>query len=391
MADFEHSQKVFATIDDDALADISAGLGEPVRIAPWNTSAAFDNVRHFANGIGDWNPLWVDKDYGRQSVHHVNLAPPTFLNSLDGPVFTGAPGLASFRVGSDWNFYDWVRVDDQLCAEAWMESAEIAQRRHGDRGIKTISLTKYYRLRESGRELVAEHRAHGWRIPPRGADDALNIKPRAIYHYTDEELADIEHAVLEIKRRGEETRWWDDVAVGDDIGQVVKGPYTRMSMLCWYAGAPGSPGYVAHDLWWRYRWLAEHDPQSLPSNGMPPEYFLGSGVTSLGHHNADVAIQVGMPGVYDNGNQRVAMVAHLLTNWMGDEGFISKLSVGVRRPVIEGDTVWIRGKVDGSAGIIGANRRALGPTGQVSVSIEGTNQLGQTVVEGSAAIELSRR
>ena len=36
--------------------------------------------------------------------------------------------------------------------------------------------------------------------------------------------------------RGAETRWWEDVAEGDAVGPMVKGPLTVTDMVCWHAG-----------------------------------------------------------------------------------------------------------------------------------------------------------
>ena len=38
------------------------------------------------------------------------------------------------------------------------------------------------------------------------------------------------------ERRGAEPRFWEDVAVGDEIGPMVKGPLTVTDMVCWHVG-----------------------------------------------------------------------------------------------------------------------------------------------------------
>ena len=37
-------------------------------------------------------------------------------------------------------------------------------------------------------------------------------------------------------RRGADTRWWEDVAEGDSVGPMVKGPLTVTDMVCWHVG-----------------------------------------------------------------------------------------------------------------------------------------------------------
>ncbi|MFC1962342.1 acyl dehydratase, partial [Chloroflexota bacterium] len=43
--------------------------------------------------------------------------------------------------------------------------------------------------------------------------------------------------------------------------------------------------------------------------------------------------------------QRSAWSANYFTNWMGDDAFLKKLHVQIRKPNFVGDTTWFRGKV----------------------------------------------
>ncbi|MEZ5134631.1 MAG: hypothetical protein R2699_06125 [Acidimicrobiales bacterium] len=38
------------------------------------------------------------------------------------------------------------------------------------------------------------------------------------------------------RRRGAEPRWFEDVAVGDELGPIVKGPLRVTDMVCWHVG-----------------------------------------------------------------------------------------------------------------------------------------------------------
>jgi hypothetical protein len=58
-----------------------------------------------------------------------------------------------------------------------------------------------------------------------------------------------------------------------------------------------------------------------------------------------MAKEVGMPGVYDVGLQRIPWHAHLMTNWIGDDGFLRKLYAQLRRPNVVGDVTTLTGKV----------------------------------------------
>ena len=49
---------------------------------PWVRDVTRDAVRHFAWGIGDNNPLWLQPEYARESPYQDLLAPPSFLYAL---------------------------------------------------------------------------------------------------------------------------------------------------------------------------------------------------------------------------------------------------------------------------------------------------------------------
>ena len=58
-------QQRFSLITDKSFADLRKLVGVPIEdsIEPWCYEATRDNIRHWAHGIGDDNPLWCDPDY----------------------------------------------------------------------------------------------------------------------------------------------------------------------------------------------------------------------------------------------------------------------------------------------------------------------------------------
>ena len=81
-----------------------------------------------------------------------------------------------------------------------------------------------------------------------------------------------------------------------------------------------------------------------------------------------------------NAGARVAWLGHVVTNWMGNAGFLRRLNVMVLRHNLIGDTTWCRGRVTGkSAG------------GVVSLALDGTNQRGEVIASGMAEVVLPAR
>ena len=57
-----------------------------------------------------------------------------------------------------------------------------------------------------------------------------------------------------------------------------------------------------------------------------------------GHYDWDTAKNRGLPAPFDVGCMRAVMTSHLLSNWMGDDGFIRRVDVQFRKPNFWGTT-----------------------------------------------------
>ena len=105
----------FPTITPDALAALRARLGQPVRRPePYIETATRDAIRHWAHGIGDRNPFWLD----------AGIAPPTILFAMDRIVsgyVGGLPGVHAMWAGADWRWHRPVRRNDEISTEAWLQ------------------------------------------------------------------------------------------------------------------------------------------------------------------------------------------------------------------------------------------------------------------------------
>ncbi len=114
-----------------------------------------------------------------------------------------------------------------------------------------------------------------------------------------------------------------------------------------------------------------------PSTGIPMH-------PAAGHFDAEIAQEVGMPGAYDQGWQRMNWAGHLLTNWAGDMGFVRKLAGRVNKPNLVGDLTKLTGRVVD---------KFRDDAGRARVRIEwwGTNQRGEQNCDGTAEVELPSR
>jgi acyl dehydratase len=362
-----------ADIDEPGYAAVAALEGSAIRVEQWNHEATWDSVRHYAWGLGDDNPLFCDPGYADATPYGALIAPPTFLyTAFDGAVGAGLPGVQPIYAGTNWRFHRRVRRGDRIQASAAF--GPVRRLRGGTAPDMAIQSALCRYTDQDGR-LIAEADARTFRVPRRRASAGLAYEPRPAHSFTSAEIDDIrDEAASEFRRGSGELA---GLRAGDVLPAVVKGPIGRIDMTAYYAGCPGSPGYKSCELAAKYRTWAFTDPGRLPSN-YDPSYFGERVLPSIGHQDHAAAHELGMPGAYNNGPQRVGWFAHCLTNWMGDGAFLAALDVRLRRPEIFGDVIRISGTVTAVDGDAGSPR--------FRVALHADNQLGERTADGVAEV-----
>jgi len=368
LRDFQAVQEANALIDEfierTRLLD-----GETVsERAPWNRHVTADSIRHFAFGISDDNPLWIDPDYARRGRYERLAAPPAYLCSVLYPMLHGAPMLAplsSLIGGLEYQYMMPVLEGDRIEAVATQTGSYEKKSSSGRRLIFIISKVIYTNQRD---EIAGV--AIGTMIRATQVGEEL-LYDQPLHRYTDEELDRIGAAIRQEKRTGAAELCRADIQVGQRIPEIVRGPLTIGDMVCWQAAI--GPSYRAGALGYLDCLKAPHTAVRNPVTGWPVKY-------SQQHEDAHLAAQRGMPGPFDNGVMRFAWISPLLTNWIGDEGDVRRLSVQVRKPHIYGDTVWYSGKVVGKS----EDRDGC----LVTIALQGVNQLGFVTTTGDAEVLL---
>jgi acyl dehydratase len=355
----------FPVITDEGLAALRAFLGKTVRRPePYIEVATRDAIRHWAHGIGDRNPLWAAQ----------GIAPPTILFAMDRIVsgyVGGLPGVHAMYGGTDFRWQRPIHEGDRVVGESMLLDLEEKPSAFARRAIKQVYRTTF--TNQSG-ALVAEADSWCFRTERDTARErrkyALLPPPR----YGPDELEAIQRAYREESIRGSTPRLWEDTEVGEALPEVVKGPLTVTSVIAFVQGW-GSLYVRAHglafDLFDRHPALAIPNSFGVPE---PPERV---------HWDEALARAVGVPGAYDYGPERVAWLGHLVTNWMGDAGFLKRLNVQVRRHNLLGDTAWCRGTVTGKS--------RVGLVDEVTLDLSAVNQRGETIAQGQAVVALPRR
>ena len=370
----------FPKITEEALDDLRGRLGVKIEdtLEPWCHEATRDNIRHFAHGVGDDNPLWCDPDYAAKSALGGIVALPSFLFStsriISGYV-GGLSGVHAMWAGADWTWHRWVRRNEEITTEAWLADLIEHQTQFAGRAFQQVYHVNFF---GKDGDLVAEADSWCFRTDRDIAREegtkykALKDKPQRVY--TEEELDRVYKLYAEEEIRGAEKRYFEDVAIGDKLPAMGKGPMTVTGFIAFAQGWGGL--YIrANKLNWKQ--FSRHKGLGIPNRfGIPdcPERV---------HWEHDMAAMVGAPGVYDYGPERCSWLMHHITNWMGDDGFLVNAKSKIRRHNPEGDMLFFDAVVK--------DKRVEGARHLVTIEQEARNQDGELSVVGSAVVALPSR
>jgi len=325
-------------VSDEVIARLRALSGTAHPVTQMNETATKDAIRRFADGIGDPNPLWRDESYASLTRYGCVVAPPTFLYAIVSPqsgMIESVPGLVRYDAGCQWEWFRTIKVNDTLTAMNTFEDLVVKKAEPiGQRLYLQSGKIAYFNQRN---ETVGHYR---WSVmrsegghERRGFTSCQTEGPR--YKYTSQELTDIDRGYSEEEVRGPNPRYWEDVEIGEAIRPVVKGPLTHADMVAFVVGT-GMMGQ-AHSLnpamsgklaFWQ-------DPET---NVKEP----GDGIHFVDRIARGIA---GIPFAINFGIQRACWLGHMMTNWMGDEGFLKKLGAQFRKISYLGDTTWCHGKI----------------------------------------------
>jgi acyl dehydratase len=363
-------------ITDQAIADAKAMIGLQLRPeGPYLQDATSDTMRNWCNGIGDLNPLYREIGYGASTRYGTQVGHPMFPMAFGwvGRTRWGLPGVHGFYAGNDWELFRHIRPGDRLTAIERVVGVDVKESQFSGRLVLQYVEACYYNQRS---ELVARALGTCTRHERKAARDAGKYKEIIQHEYTNEEHDRIDQAVLDEPKniRGSAVRYWEDVKEGEELPPVARGPLSLMDTMGFLVGSGRghTHGVVLQ--------AAVKHPGHFFRN---PEAGGGVEYTGIGHHRESVAKEVGVPGTYDYGPQRSSWMASMVTNWMGDAGFLKRVRTEMRRFNIMGDTTWCKGKV--------IRKYVKDKAGLVDIEIAAENQRGEMTTPGIATVQLPSR
>lgn len=374
-------------ITDDAVARYRTRLNVPQGRpqAPHNLQAEADTIRHFTWSYGDDNPLYSDPAYGATSRWGGLIAPPLYLLTMGENEVGRLPaavrassrgalaGVHLFNSGAEFRFYAPIRPGDRL-VEA-MRLVDLEEKESTFAGSRSvISHNEHTYQNAVTRDVVAVRRTwyvHAERAKARETASTREIEAPS---YTAEEIEAVDTAVLLEEPRGRTTRYWDDVQVGEALPTLHKGPFTISDIVCFHIGM-GTGG----EYGWGPLRLGVKRRKKMPAF-YTRDSFGAWDVVQRVHWDEGWARQVGTLRPYDYGMIRQLWLMHVVTDWIGDDGWLAYLRCELRKFNYIGDLTTVSGSVVGKP-----------EPGVVDLTIQCTNQRGEVTAPGSAQVLLPTR
>lgn len=343
-----------------------------------------DLIRQYADTIGDPNPLWHDPSYARNTRWGGIIAPPT-LNRAIAEVMFGVgdmPVIPNFYVfwgGSKHEYFKVIRPGDEFrVTDKYIGITEKTKPGQPYRLFVRYNQRSYINQRDeiacigTGTELITA-------IIP-GEKDTTGERMYAStkrHHFTKEELDLIHRAYdeeLEGKlRRGAEVLYWEDIVEGEELKTLVKGPTDMTDMAsCW--------AIWGLNIGFAVKWRAmRNELEWCPIDPETGEYHHGIDW----HYLDSLAQSRGAPFAVGFGALTEGHIAHLVCNWMGDDGFVKTLDLRHRRPYYVGDMSRVKGKI--------AKKYIESGEHLVDLEVWSETQDGNRTTEGTATVRLISR
>jgi len=360
------------------------GVDKAAKTREYIQTASEDNIRNFAHGCGDDNPLYCDPQYAKKTRWGGLIAPGMMAGVINRPM-KGDPlpdeiralrkslfkGIHVFVSGSTWDFYRPVRPGDTIYSFNGDETCEVKTSEFAGKSV--IAVRRDVKVNQRG-EVVAVYRILRVLTERKTAAKKgknLSIEPAT---YTDEEFADVEAIYAAEQVQGADKRWFEDVEKGDSLGTQAKGPLTVTDVICFHAGGYGFVPYAP-----TANRLAHKNRQRIPAFYVKNEHGIPDVAQRL-HWDPVWSQAIGNPMAYDYGVMRENYLYQYLSDWCGDDAIITNVHDEIRKFNYMGDVQRVTGEV--------VAKRSENGQNLIDVAVTFTNQRDEVSVRATATIAL---
>ncbi|MBQ9030524.1 MAG: MaoC family dehydratase N-terminal domain-containing protein [Parasporobacterium sp.] len=304
-----------------------------------------DMIRLYASALGDFNPLWVNEEYAKQTKWGGIIAPPMcevmIAEAAAVPPPLEIPGLSYMNGGSTRKYYNPIRPGDEF--RAYDTFKAVVDKTNPAKPYRLFITTGEREIINQRDELVLTITSNIMivaRYPEPGkGQKALDFSQEKRRCYTDEELEifhqSYDEEIQGTNRFGKGKRDWDSVNIGDELVPVYKGPYDYADAVSFFAVTGFSMAFAKK--WYTMR----GNLNAFYKNSETNEYTCGP----EWHFDDEIARKRGVPFAPIFGTHIEASMLEGVTNWMGDEARVAVVSSQIRKMIFMGDVFICKGKV----------------------------------------------
>ncbi len=374
-------------------SDVDKWIGIPLGGGQLKEPVAANDIRRWAQGMQNPNPLYYDEEYAARSLHGRLIAPQSFTICTDvghgaTPAIQGnIPNQHMLFGGDEWWFFGpRIEPGDLMRQDRMLFDYKVTNTKFGGPTMFSRGDTTYVNQRG---QIVAKQRSTSIRYIVENARKLGLFRDNKEKEWSDEELEKVEkekmdyyHSFLDLAH---DKRLF--VKVGDKLPRRPIGPHTLLSfttewrsytMTVWGASFDYGVSSTRRSGWTKEMDRDEEGAKIDPSNA--DGLYKGP---SRGHAQPRWAQHVGMPRGYGYGATMGAWALDYLGNWGGEHSFVVHSDIKYRFPALTGDLTYLDGEVLGIEYDEAGNQIA-------TVEVKMTTQTGDTMAAGKSKIRLPR-
>jgi hypothetical protein len=372
-------------------------------------------IKIYCGIVGETNPLFTNPEYAKNTRYGAVIAPGPILwegvraisshgvatrKTIGDPKYIRKEGypIANFISGCAWEWYDAIYAGDRF--QTTKSITELPDKK-GSRGRLLFSVNRvmYWTLRgeliatATGTTTMSPRRSMGTQRAMRVEDVGKHLMyTRPIGNYAEKDIREAVQGLEGEVIRGAEPRYWEDVKIGDKLPPVWLPPGSIQDFcIMRYGGGSYNHGTGCFEFEYetnRSRFLETGKHGHVhPITKWP--YGMGSE-----HDDHIMAKYREQPTAFDHGRARLQYMSRILSNWMGDDGFIRRMYGQLRRMYFYGDLIRFEGEVVKKDKIVEKGAEGIGAVpGErtycaVGIKTNGLNQLGEAHLPGMARVYL---
>ena len=343
------------------VSDLDRHMGVPMVPGELKEPVALNDIRRWVQAMHYPNPLHYDDRWAAESRFGRNIAPQSFTVAMDtshgcSPAQVGRIPNSHLIFGGDewWFFGPRIAPGDHFVCHRMPYDYRVTETKFAGPTCFQRGDTLY--LNQRG-ERIALQRSTAIRYQVRQAKDKGLFEGPSEPEWSDEDLARLEEQkavfIDQIQSLGHDPRYFETVAVGDELATNVLGPHSLASfatewraypMTIWGATAKGPTNLRAEELGYTKEMAGFEGDRRMER--VNPELTDGAYYgPSRGHLQPRWAQHIGMARGYGYGASMGAWIIDYVAAWAGEHGEITHSTAQYRNPAFTADATFISGQV----------------------------------------------